>query len=470
MQQMTLSFTEEKIIAQQENWSEGSYLDRLIRCLNGDLNFQDNSTDFHSAHKIHSFPAKFPPQLPRKFILALTQPRDIVLDTMAGSGTSLFEAYLLDRQAIGVDIDPLAILLSKVKERNYNVTSLHTVARQILTNAVKAISSSSDAVFNSRSIIFDIKTCDFLDYWFSKDVQIELLALLNEINKIEDHVTRDFFKLVFSSVIITKTGGVSLAIDLAHTRPHRARTIFSKDGQLVLGEDKGPQNKKHLTKKLRSPLDEFKKKYESNIKGVLDYSPNNAFPVLSYGNAHALPIESNSVDLIVTSPPYASNAIDYMRAHKFSLVWFGYPIDALTQKRKTYIGSEGAYNGNSVELPKSVEHVVARVNKKSKTKSISLHRYYCEMSLALNEMYRVLKPGKASVVVVGNSTLAGEDAKVEECLIAIGKKSGFEIPKVGIRQLDRNRRMLPAGTNRDTSSQIQQRMHEEYVIGFYKPE
>ncbi|MBK9604447.1 MAG: site-specific DNA-methyltransferase [Anaerolineales bacterium] len=470
MQQMILNFTEEKKLSLQENWGEGSYLDRLNRCLVGDLNFQDNSTDFHPAHKIHSFPAKFPPQLPRKFILALTQPGDIVLDTMVGSGTSLFEAYLLGRKAIGVDIDPLAILLSKVKERNYSVTSLHTIAGQILTNALNAISSSPEMVFSSRSKIFDIKTCDFLDYWFSKDVQVELLALLSEINKIEDHSISDFFKLVFSSVIITKTGGVSLAIDLAHTRPHRARTIFSKDGQLILGEDNDSENKKHLTKKLRSPLAEFKKKYESNIKGVLNYSPNNAFPILSYGNAQALPIETNSVDLIVTSPPYASNAIDYMRAHKFSLVWFGYPIGELTQKRKTYIGSEGTYNGCSVELPDNVEHVIARVNKKSKTKSVSLHRYYSEMSLALDEMYRVLKPGKASVVVVGNSTLAGEDAKVEECLIAIGKKSGFEIPKVGIRQLDRNRRMLPAGTNRDATSQIQQRMHEEYVIGFYKPE
>lgn len=470
MQQMTLNFTEEKKLSLQQNWGEGSYLDRLNRCLEGDLNFQDNSTDFHLAHKIHSFPAKFPPQLPRKFILALTQPGDIVLDTMVGSGTSLFEAYLLGRKAIGVDIDPLAILLSKVKERNYSVASLHTIAGQILTNALNAISSSPEMVFSSRSKIFDIKTCDFLDYWFSKDVQVELLALLSEINKIEDHSISDFFKLVFSSVIITKTGGVSLAIDLAHTRPHRARTIFSKDGQLILGEDNDSENKKHLTKKLRSPLAEFKKKYESNIKGVLNYSPNNAFPILSYGNAQALPIETNSVDLIVTSPPYASNAIDYMRAHKFSLVWFGYPIGELTQKRKTYIGSEGTYNGSSVELPDNVERVVARVNKKSKTKSVSLHRYYSEMSLALDEMYRVLKPGKASVVVVGNSTLAGEDAKVEECLIAIGKKSGFEVPKVGIRQLDRNRRMLPAGTNRDATSQIQQRMHEEYVIGFYKPE
>lgn len=40
-----------------------------------------------------------------------------------------------------------------------------------------------------------------------------------------------------------------------------------------------------------------------------------------------------SVDLIVTSPPYANNAIDYMRAHKFALVWFGWKIDDLARIR-----------------------------------------------------------------------------------------------------------------------------------------
>ena len=53
--------------------------------------------------------------------------------------------------------------------------------------------------------------------------------------------------------------------------------------------------------------------------------------------------------------------------------------------------------------------------------------------------------------------------------IEIGKKAGFDIPMVGIRQLDRNRRMMPAGSSVDKTSQIQQRMHEEFVIGFYKP-
>jgi hypothetical protein len=54
-------------------------------------------------------------------------------------------------------------------------------------------------------------------------------------------------------------------------------------------------------------------------------------------------------------------------------------------------------------------------------------------------------------------------------LADIGHAIGFNVPKIGVRYLDRDRRMMPAASKVDSKSQIQQRMHEEYVIGFYKP-
>ncbi len=49
------------------------------------------------------------------------------------------------------------------------------------------------------------------------------------------------------------------------------------------------------------------------------------------------------------------------------------------------------------------------------------------------------------------------------------KKIGFQVLRIGVRNLDRDRRMMPASLEVDRTSQIQQRMHQEYVIGFYKP-
>jgi adenine-specific DNA methylase len=61
--------------------------------------------------------------------------------------------------------------------------------------------------------------------------------------------------------------------------------------------------------------------------------------IVASGDARSLPLAKRRVDLIVTSPPYA-NAIDYMRAHKFSLYWLGLDYDYLTALRKRYIGAE----------------------------------------------------------------------------------------------------------------------------------
>ena len=65
--------------------------------------------------------------------------------------------------------------------------------------------------------------------------------------------------------------------------------------------------------------------------------------------------------------------------------------------------------------------------------------------------------------------IRGISTDTQFCLAEIGEMTGFEVPKIGERNLDRNRRMMPAGAKVNENSQIQQRMHKEYVIGFYKP-
>lgn len=159
-----------------------------------------------------------------------------------------------------------------------------------------------------------------------------------------------------------------------------------------------------------------------------------------------------------------------MRAHKFSLIWFGYPIDELSKTRQDYIGGEATLGANLVNLPPQVKTVVQRLSKLDKKKSLALHRYYSEMTRVIEEMYRVIKPNKAAIVVVGSSIIRGIDTKTQDCLASIGRQFGFEVPAIGVRNLDRNRRMLPAGKKINLDSQIQQRMHVKYVIGFYKPE
>ena len=121
------------------------------------------------------------------------------------------------------------------------------------------------------------------------------------------------------------------------------------------------------------------------------------------------------------------------------------------------------------DLPPLTAATVDAVSVKDSKKGGVLRRYYSEMTRVIREMHRVLRPHKAAVVVVGSSVMRGVDTQTGECLAEIGEYVGFEVPAVGIRNIDRDRRMLPAGVTPDTGSQIQNRMHQESVIGFLKP-
>jgi SAM-dependent methyltransferase len=391
---------------------------------------------------------------------------------MSGSGTTVVEALLSRRQGIGFDIDPLAIKIASVKITALELDLVIKTGNEILQNSRVAYDEQRDTLCFALENRWDKKTKEFIDYWFATETQIELLALVLEIEKIADPALKAFFELVLSATIITKSGGVSLALDLGHTRPHKAKLIVSKTGRIIVGEKNEDDNGNHhafLTKILRSAFDEFEKRLKNNLDGLIIAVPKKPPVEIAFGNAESIPLPDNYVDLIVTSPPYASNAIDYMRAHKFSLVWFGYTIEDLSEKRKEYIGAEATTNVTFEQMPPSIDILLANITQTDAKKSLVIRRYYSEMTRVLKEMFRLLKPGKAAIVVIGSSIIRGIDTETQICLADIGKMIGFEVPKIGIRNLDRNKRMLPAGAKVNADSQIQQRMHQEYVIGFYKP-
>ena len=176
-----------------------------------------------------------------------------------------------------------------------------------------------------------------------------------------------------------------------------------------------------------------------------------------------------SVDLIVTSPPYANNAIDYMRAHKFSLVWFGWKIGDLTGIRRQYLGHDAASGTGYSDLPSQCEGTLGSLSERDPKKARALRRYFGEMSAVISEMQRVLKRDRAAVVVVGTSNLRGIDVETHKGLAAIAESVGLDLAGMGVRQLDRDKRMMPARWNGVRQSQIEGRMHEEYVIGVLKP-
>ena len=240
--------------------------------------------------------------------------------------------------------------------------------------------------------------------------------------------------------------------DLAHTRPHRVA-------------DKTP----------RRPIPSFAVMLNRAVNAYAAISPASVGNRrIIAGDARSLPLDSSTVELIVTSPPYA-NALDYMRAHKFSLAWLGDPIPNLTSLRAQYIGSESNTKNTgtsaAAELPSTVQSVVDELAIKDVPKARVLHRYFTDMSASVNEMARVLRPGAAAVIVVGPSTMRGITIPTHQCLAELAAHAELDVIGVAPRNLDRDRRMMPArnGSTATTASGIERRMHTEYIIGAIKP-
>lgn len=228
----------------RERISPPHYRETLRSLLSEDLDFHGEDSGY-ATHNFHAFPAKFPPQLPKKFINGLTLPGEIVLDPMSGSGTAVLEALLLGRRGVGIDIDPIALNLTKVKVTHLDPGELIRSGESIIERAGHALQYKKAKLQSALDARFDASTKKFLDYWFLEETQLELLSLIQPIEELPDPNLRRFFQIAFSSIIITKSGGVSLAYDLAHTRPHKIK-------------DKTP----------RSAMDDFQKRINKNLKNI----------------------------------------------------------------------------------------------------------------------------------------------------------------------------------------------------------
>jgi len=415
---------------------------RLRARLLGDLSFSGHDTAYAS-HNTHAFAAKFPPQLPRTFIEELTEPGQIVLDPMAGSGTAIVEAALCGRVGIGADLDPLAASICAAKTTFLDPDVVNALAEEVTDYArlvlATATSDHHETVLNG----FDEQSRDFLEYWFEPQTIDELNALRRAIETFTNHAYRRLFDIVFSAIIVTKSGGVSLARDLAHSRPHKVSD-----------------------KRIKNAIDVFKEKLDKSartLNGVAEW-PGSARVLRS--DSRRLPLRDESVDLIVTSPPYA-NAIDYMRAHKFSLVWLGYPIDTLSDFRRNYIGAELRIEDDDSKLGETGKATMKALRLVDNKRAGVIARYFRDMFAALAEMYRVLRKGRPAVVVVGSSTVRGTEVPTAVILAEIGERLGFRLIGVKDRDIDRNRRLMPI-SHRSHRTGIEARIHGEQVIGFLR--
>lgn len=170
---------------------------------------------------IHPFPARMAPGIALE---ALGDSKSVlrVLDPMTGSGTVLAVARANGHRAIGVDLDPLAVLLAGVWTRTVDPELVIEKAKDVLARAKASFARLSSA--RGYPAGSDEETRKFIRYWFDDYTRRQLTALSMAVQRVQSRTTSDVLWCGFSRLIITKSAGASLAMDVSHSRPHRAYT------------------------------------------------------------------------------------------------------------------------------------------------------------------------------------------------------------------------------------------------------
>ena len=384
-----------------------------------------------SSPLVHPFPARMAPQLALDR-LPRPQARSFrILDPMMGSGTIPVLAAMRNHEAVGFDSDPLAVLMARAWGRPLASEMFMSAAREI----VRLGREQEGEAFTHP----DSETQTFIDYWFDRQTQLRLAALARAILNQPDELQVPLW-CAFSRLIITKDAGASRARDVSHSRPHRVRTHASFD-----------------------PLDKFALTAEVMLKrhrALGKRRPKQETLRLDNGDARALPLPDGSIDVVMTSPPYLQ-AIDYMRGHRFSLVWMGYSVGELREVRGTAIGSE-----RQLDSPEGwcygVEAGFAK-NLPPRSRGI-LRRYITDLDRVLGEISRVLDTDGKVIFVVADATLSGSLINVSELLEHVATRHGLQCTDRLVRELPRNRRYLPPPS--DGTGALDKRVRSESCLTF----
>lgn len=389
---------------------------------------------------IHPFPARMAPELALNTLKEL-KTGSLVLDPMSGSGMVLRQAAELGFNSIGFDMDPLAVLMSMVWTTHVEDSVIEFIYKKCLGIAL----STNPNLVHLPWIDEDRQTSDFIAYWFApqqiKDLRcwaFAIITLFNQLKSDEELAALNVIKIALSRIIITKEQCASLARDTSHSRPHRVS--LSSDYNIFAGIDRSL-----IT--LRKRLSSSTPKAKSNI---------------SIGDARAINLENNSVDAVLTSPPYL-NAIDYMRGHRMSLVWLGYKIDELRTIRSSSIGAERAPD-HAIEFSE-IMTAFGDLSTLPKRHSAMIARYSKDIAMMTSEISRVLKPGGKATFVMGNSCLKGVFINNSHAVEIATQAAGLRIIEKFERDLPTSNRYLPIGDG----SALQNRMRTETIITAMHP-
>lgn len=369
-------------------------------------NPEDRAKSTYITHNYHRYPAKFIPQIVERLIAQYARRDSIVCDPFGGCGTTLVESKILGRRSVGFDINPVAKLITEAKIEAINPTQLAKYSEQIFKR-IEWFDPPKARKIHPR-----------LDFWFTRETKRKLLRIYIPITRIQDKKIRTFFLCGFSHIL--KNCSIWLMKSIKPTRD--------------------------LDKQIGNPFQIFKSHIKSMLKKNEEFYNTlrikNRLEVnstMKIADARRLPLRANSVDLIITSPPYVTS-YEYTDLHQLSLLWFRY-ADNIAEFRKKFIGTSSLSKNNQVSTPIAYS-VVNKLKNRSPAIARDVSNYFSDMDSSIREMYRILKRSGFICLIMGNTSLY--KVKILNAEVAYEQllQTGFKHEKIIKREI-RNQTITP---------------------------
>jgi len=346
-------------------------------------------------HLYHKYPAKFIPHVAAKLINNYSNVQDLILDPFGGCGTTAVVAKQYKRKSFSIDINPVAVLIARAKVKAIEPRKLRNFYKEFLDRITRGKKENSSG-------------CSYkhprLKYWFRKKEYGNLNKIYSLIRSVKDYSIKQFLACGFSNILKNCSTWYSKSIKPMRDKNKRTPDVFSVF-------------KKHLDFMVQKN-NEF---YEELIKKDCLTTP----AIIKRGDARNIPLRSNSVDLIVTSPPYVSS-YEYADIHQLSAFWFGYTND-LAKFRNSFIGTSSKKGKNEEVNSKTAEAIINRLKKIDRGLSNVVRNYYADLHKSFCEVKRVLKKGKKICLIIGNTEYKG--VKIDNLNVSFEQLRNLEFRK-----------------------------------------